>query len=132
MNRYIIFAFLMGLLSSFLGGSLGMIAASPLTQERTEYVFVYGTLTNPVTRAYACWCWTELEPARLPGYAKTIRNIVPVRSGVVRGGLIKVSSEELARLDAYEDVPRDYERRRIRVGDRMVWVYFKTTDEKLR
>lgn len=92
MNRLIIIAFTAGLLSSFLGGTLGIMAASTFQDtERTEAVFVYGTLMNPITRAYACVCWTGLRPETLDGYVKTLRNIVPAENSRVRGGVITVT-----------------------------------------
>ena len=126
MNRLTVIAFFFGVLSSFLGGTLGIIAASPITEDRTEQVFVYGTLTNPLYRTYACLCLTELEPTRLTGYAKTIRNIIPAKNSFVPGGIIRVSRDELARIDAYEGVPTDYRRFQVVVDGRYVWVYQKT------
>lgn len=127
MNKKIFIAFAMGVISSFVGGTLGLMAASPYTQERTEAVFVYGTLTNPLTRAYACLCFVDTRPGRLEGYTKTLRNVIPSPSGFVRGDVIVVSKKELARLDQYEGAPLKYQRTRITIGKIPMWVYLKNT-----
>lgn len=125
MKYKLLVVFIMGMLSSFIGGSAGMIAASPYTQDRTERVFIYGTLLNPVTRTIACWCVTDTYPFTLTGYARTIRNIIPSPNGQVPGSIIAVSKRELARLDAYEGVPEKYVRTLIKINRRDVWVYLK-------
>ena len=130
MNRLIIIAFCAGVLSSFIGGTLGIMAASPYTQERTEKIFVYGTLTNPLFRAYACVCFTEFEPTFLNGYVKGVRNIHEAPSSRVKGGIIEVSKTELTRIDAYEGVPHHYRREQVEVDGETVWVYIKNTLEE--
>lgn len=125
MKRIIIIAFMAGVASSFIGGTMGVIMSSPYTEERTEVVFVYATLTNPLIRTYACWCKTPLKPAELHGYTKGIRNVIPATSGSVKGGLIAVSKKELARLDRYEDIPHQYRRERVVVGKLTAWIYIK-------
>lgn len=125
MNRITLFAFTAGVLSSFIGGSLGIIYASPYTEQRTETIFVYGTLTNPVIRMYACLCKTPLTEATLEGYSKGNLTIFEAPSASVSGGLIAVSPKELARLDAYENIPDKYRRETVIVRNTPVWVYIK-------
>lgn len=96
-------------------------------QERTETIFVYATLTNPLVRTFACLCWTPLEPAILTGYRREYRTIVPEPATSTRGGLIQVTARELTQLDRYEGVPHRYNRIQVMVADREVWVYTKIT-----
>ena len=126
MKKTIVIAFMAGFLSSFVGGSLGVIASSAYAGERDERVFVYGTLLNPVTRTYACKCLVSLEATTLEGYAKTYRDLIPARNSHVRGGIILVNDRELANLDQYENVPEQYVREKLMVEDESAWVYFKT------
>lgn len=93
--------------------------------DRTEPVFVYGTLMNPWIRSYACWCRTASEPVVLVDYRKVGLNIVPDPQSQVHGHRIMLSPEELARVDRYEDTPRNYRRARIEIDDVSHWVYFK-------
>lgn len=125
MNRYIVIAFTMGVLSSFIGGTFGMIAASPYTQQRTERMFVYANLNDPFIRAYACLCWTEYRPMRLDGFTQTLRNIVASPRGFVRGGIIYLSHTELNRLDEFQVVPGEYTRQRMIIDKQPTWVYVK-------
>lgn len=129
MRNPIVIAFIAGLLSSFVGGSLGVIASSAYTSERDERVFVYGTLTNPITRTYACQCFVALEPTTIDGYAKTYRNLIRAENSRVRGGIIMVNDRELANLDRYENVPDEYIRERFIIKDTPAWVYRKVTTD---
>jgi len=101
------------------------IFTAPKEGERTESVFVYGTLQNPVFRAYACYCYTEGEKVTLDEYEKVNLNILPNPDEQVSGKIIKVSKKELERIDRYEDVPSNYRREQISIDDRIHWVYFK-------
>lgn len=125
MNKMIPIAFLAGVLSSVVGGTFGLIMATPYTQERTELVFVYDNLTNPITRMYACYCRSDLQPATLSGYVKGVRTIVGAPSGEVSGGLIALSEEEFARLDRFKEFPRKYRRDRVTVNGHLAWIYVK-------
>lgn len=112
-------------MSSFLGGTLGIVMASPHTEERTEIVFVYGTLTNPLIRGYACLCKTRMVPEKLSGYSKGNLTIFEAKNSSVEGGLIAVSKKELSRLDEFEGVPNKYRREKIKLPRGPVWVYIK-------
>lgn len=101
------------------------ILAQPPKDEQTETVFVYGTLTDPIVRAYACWCIRDDTSAVLDGYYKKGRDVVASSTASVTGELITVTPEELARLDRYERVPEKYERIQITVGGEDVWLYDK-------
>ena len=91
--------------------------------ERTERLFVYGTLMNPVVRFYACHCVVEEEAATLSSYQKLGRNIVLDETSVVTGTIIHVSSWELESIDRYEKTPIKYVRQRIEIEGRPAWVY---------
>lgn len=95
----------------------------PPHHERTESIFVYGTLTNPIVRAYACWCITDSEPATLTGYYKVGRDVVASSTATTAGALIQVTPRELMRIDRYEGVPRNYQRIRVEVDGQPVWLY---------
>lgn len=94
-------------------------------EETLQPLFVYGTLKNPLIRLYACGCITEAEPTTLNDYRKDGLNIVPDQSSVVNGELLLVSSTELRRLDRYEDVPENYQRKSITINGIDTWVYIK-------
>lgn len=95
-------------------------------QEATERVFVYGTLTHPMARFYACRCVVDSTPTTLPGYRVEERNLIAEPSAVADGYLLSVTPVELARFDRYERVPERYVRERITVGGTEAWVYRKT------
>lgn len=108
------------------GAVFGYVASTdaPLW-ERTELVFVYGTLTNPAVRFAVCRCHTPLVPATLPEYRKEGLTIIPDTHSVVSGGVIAVSPTELARLDRYERTPTRYRREEITIANQTMWVYIK-------
>ena len=106
--------------------SYEFIIAESSTNEESEYLFVYGTLRNPIIRFYACRCVTEERDAFLPEYKKIGLNIVPEQSSVVAGVLLRVTPLELKRLDRYENTPQKYQRTRVTLrGGEEVWVYSK-------
>jgi gamma-glutamylcyclotransferase (GGCT)/AIG2-like uncharacterized protein YtfP len=90
---------------------------------RTETIFVYGTLKNPWIRTFACHCRTAAIPTTLSGYKKVGLTITPHASGEVEGFIITVDTIELAHLDQYEDVPHTYRRERLTINNEMHWVY---------
>lgn len=100
-------------------------AANP-HEPRTEKVFVYGTLLNPIVRSAVCSCFLETTQAQLLEYAKHGRNIVPTASSTVTGAVITVSAWELERLDRYERTPEKYTRERINIMGEEMWVYIRT------
>lgn len=106
-----------------------LITSMALHGPRTESVFVYGTLTNPIIRSIACWCFTGATPVDAPGYQKVGLDIVVDEQEVVTGKIIQVSPQELRRLDRYERVPVRYKRERIIIADTEHWVYIKETTD---
>mgnify|MGYP006279721107 CR=1 FL=1 len=87
-----------------------------------EQLIVYGTLTHPLVRFYACRCHTPTQPIELPGFAVADRNLVSA-SSTVKGQLLQVTPTELTRFDRYEGVPEQYERVRLSIGTTTAWVY---------
>lgn len=124
-NMKTITAFSYGILSSFLCGTLGLMLLSPFGEPRIERVFVYATLTNPIARAYACVCLTELTPAQLSGYKRINKNIIIDPDNAVLGGIIMVSESELAHLDDYEDLSNEYRRTEVTIDGQPTWVYIE-------
>ena len=107
-------------------GFIGFLwLTTPTDTERTETVFVYATLTNPIIRTLTCQCLTNLTPATLSQYEQINRTIVPNQTENVSGGLISVTPSELRRLDRYERVPTRYTREVVQVHNQPVWVYIK-------
>lgn len=87
-------------------------------------VFAYGTLTSPVVRIIVTWRLQETRPARLRGYRRDDRNIVPDARAVVEGIVFDVTPRELRRLDLYERVGERYERISVILKDgETAWAY---------
>ncbi len=128
-KQMIVGAFFAGLLSSFVGGTAGIIAASQYRTDRDQVLFVYGPLAESTTRTYACLCLTDFLAATLPGYAKTRQDIIPAPNSQVNGGLVLLSKTELARIDAYQNLSPTYQRVKIPVNKQSVWIY-RTVDPK--
>lgn len=92
----------------------------------TENLFVYGSLTSPLIRLYACQCITDESTAVLNGYKKVGLNIVPDLASKVNGKLLQVTPVELERLDTYENTPHNYKRIEVQLTDGVnAWVYVK-------
>lgn len=93
----------------------------------TEYVFVYGTLKNPLLRFYACRCVTDATPYTLSGYTYNERNIYKsTAEDSVTGYILSVTPLELARFDTYENIPQQYQRNQLQIQQKSVWWYQKT------
>lgn len=114
-----------GLTLLALSGFVYVTATDAPTWERTERVFVYGTLTNPAVRFMVCRCHTPLIPATLKNYHKQGLTIIPDENATVSGGVIAVSPTELARIDRYERVPDRYRRETVTIRGQSMWVYIK-------
>jgi len=97
-------------------------------EEKEHSLFVYGTLRNEMIRYFACLCLVAETPTRLTGYKKDGLNIIPSEQHYVIGSLITVSSEELKRIDEYENTPERYTRETIMINEEKHWVYLKTND----
>jgi gamma-glutamylcyclotransferase (GGCT)/AIG2-like uncharacterized protein YtfP len=93
--------------------------------DRTETLFVYGTLENPIIRSVMCRCVTVASNATLTDYRQAGLNIIPSPGELVTGELIRLSPQELSRLDRYEDVPNNYIRKAVEIDGDTVWVYLQ-------
>jgi len=102
----------------------GLLMYEPSTV-RTESIFVYGTLKNPIIRTVMCRCITGSEPATLSNYQQEGLTIIPNETAVTTGRRIAVSPRALAHLDRYEDVPDNYRRETVVINNETVWVYIK-------
>jgi gamma-glutamylcyclotransferase (GGCT)/AIG2-like uncharacterized protein YtfP len=101
-----------------------------------EILFVYGSLMNPAERLRLLKRPIEASPARLLGYERGQKRyfFVAPRAGAITDGAILegLDAQDLAILDAYEEVPRLYTRDRIEVlgaDGRAVkcWIYLPTS-----
>lgn len=96
----------------------------PYIEDKTHHVFVFGTLKSPWVRLLVMGRMGEAEPEQLPGMRRDGLNVVPDPSHSTPGYVIRVTAEELARLDYYERVGVRYERIQMLLKDgRVVWVY---------
>lgn len=127
MNRLMIIAFIAGICASYFGGTLGLIAAESATAVRTEPVFVYNSLDNPIVRLYACKCFTKEMPVRVEGFARgTSGKLIDSPSSSIRGKLVWLSKEELLRLDDYIGSPESHYRIVVTTDtDDVAWAYIR-------
>lgn len=87
-------------------------------------VFVYGTLRFAPVRWIVKGRAGDPEPHVLKGYRKTGLDVQSDPDSEVEGLLLKVSNEELRRLDRYERLGIQYRREAIELEDgRQVWIY---------
>lgn len=87
-------------------------------------VFAYATLRSDAVRLIVTGRRQATEPARLPGFRREGRTIVPDPDGMVEGLRVTVGPAELARLDRYERVGIVYERVLLPLADgTSAWVY---------
>jgi len=87
-------------------------------------VFVYGTLRFAPVRWIVKGRAGDPAPHTLQGYRKTGLDIQPAPDSEVKGLLLKVSNEELRRLDRYERLGVQYRREAIELDDgRQAWIY---------
>jgi len=92
--------------------------------EGPHHVFVYGTLRYALVRWVVMGRAGEARPATLEGFQREALDIIESPQASVEGDIIKVSAEELARLDRYERLGLRYERVRLALADgREAWVY---------
>lgn len=97
-----------------------------------ELVFVYGTLRDPKIQTEIIGRLVEGSPDTLVGYKKstiTLRNtvypiLVPEPNGIIEGEILKLTPDELARVDEYET--NAYRRVKVTLkSGREAWVYLK-------
>ncbi|WP_432695989.1 gamma-glutamylcyclotransferase family protein [Marinobacterium sp. YM272] len=99
----------------------GLLAIDPT---RTHDVFVYGTLRHPLVRWLVIGRDPETQPASLAGYRKTGLDLEADPGNKVSGEILRVSADELKRLDRYERLGIRYERVEIQLSDGITaWVY---------
>jgi gamma-glutamylcyclotransferase (GGCT)/AIG2-like uncharacterized protein YtfP len=118
-------AVLKGLIVGAIATLLFIILFSPFGEERTETIFVYGTLTNPIIRTYACWCLVGSTPATLADYRQAGLTVLPEPGAQVDGRLVTVSPTELARIDRYENIPDTYRRVQLDTTSTQAWIYIR-------
>lgn len=96
---------------------------APIAQG-THEVFVYGTLRSGLVRWLVTGRAGESRPAVLEGFRREGLDLTEAPGERVVGELLRVSAEELARLDRYERLGIRYERVRLPLADgREAWVY---------
>ncbi|HET7536289.1 MAG TPA: gamma-glutamylcyclotransferase family protein [Candidatus Didemnitutus sp.] len=100
-------------------------------------LFAYGTLLDPGVQRRVFGREVAVTPARLMGWAVKQNfvhgrypGIVATKDGNTAGGLLRITANELAGADAYEDAPKLYRRVRVtvRAGAKRLrcWVYAST------
>ncbi len=98
--------------------------APQATESGYHKVFVYGTLRFAPVRWVVKGRVGETESHTLSGYRRTGLDLQKDPDSEVEGYLLRVSSEELRRLDRYERLGLRYERRLVQLEDsRQAWVY---------
>lgn len=98
--------------------------APEATESGYHKVFVYGTLRFAPVRWVVKGRAGETESHTLSGYRKTGLDLQVNPDSEVEGYLLRVSDEELRRLDRYERLGVRYERRTVQLDDdRQAWAY---------
>jgi gamma-glutamylcyclotransferase (GGCT)/AIG2-like uncharacterized protein YtfP len=101
-----------------------------------DWLFVYGSLVDPVRREQVIGRAVMTRPAILPDYerARSHYFYVRKRTGVNTPGLLipELTPDDFRALDRYEETPRLYTRDRVEVldsaGNRVsCWVYMPST-----
>ncbi len=118
-------------------GAVGMVRYAPiylppLTEEAAplpeedgpHHVFGYATLANPLVRLVVVGRPVPSAPARLEGWRREGRDMLPDADSMVDGRLFAVDRAGLYRLDRYEETGARYQRFRVVLEDgREAWVY---------
>ncbi|SDN11108.1 gamma-glutamylcyclotransferase family protein [Vreelandella arcis] len=93
-------------------------------EQRTHHVFVYGTLRYAPVRWVVMGGSGNPRDATLTGYRRNGLDLSPAPEHQVEGLLLRVSADQLARLDRYERLGIRYERVKKQLADgTRVWVY---------
>jgi len=98
------------------------------------YYFAYGSNMNHAHMKQLCPSSVFIKPAYLEEYAFTfdkdpdalqgaLANIVHAKRSVVWGGLYGIDDQDIPALDQYEESPRLYQKRIIKVKDAEDFVY---------
>ena len=99
-------------------------AGMPAIEQTSHQVFVFGTLKSPWIRWLVMGRKGDVEPAELRGMRREKLTLVSDPEQSTHGYLIKVTAEELARLDHYERLGVRYERVKMQLVDgQEAWVY---------
>jgi len=104
---------------------------------RRILLLAYGTLLEAKVKRRVFGREVAIVPARLEGWTVRPRfvcgrypGIVPEEGAITVGGVLRITANELAQADVYEDAPRLYRRVRViaSVNARNVrcWVYVPT------
>jgi gamma-glutamylcyclotransferase (GGCT)/AIG2-like uncharacterized protein YtfP len=95
-----------------------------IKEDKTYFVFVYGTLTKPWVRWLVMGRFIDSKPAELSGFRKEKLDIKPVSNAMTKGQIIKVSGDELKALDRYERLGIRYKRIKLTLKNgKSAWVY---------
>lgn len=98
--------------------------APETTESGYHRVFVYGTLRFAPVRWIVTGRVGEATPYTLAGYRKTGLDLERDPDSEVDGLILRVSSDELRRLDRYERLGIKYRRTAVTLSDgRQAWVY---------
>lgn len=103
----------------------------PAIEQRTHQVFVYGTLRYAPIRLVVMGSFGAPEEAVLEGYERNGLDLSLQPGSNVKGLLLRVDAEELARLDRYERLGVRYERMAITLDDgTRAWVYLRLPEQQ--
>ena len=98
----------------------------PVIEQRTHYVFVYGTLRYSPVRWVVMGGSGNTQPALLEGFTKEGLDLAPDANSYVEGLQLTVTADQLARLDRYERLGIRYERIKQTLADgSTAWVYVR-------
>lgn len=93
-------------------------------EQRSHQVFVYGTLTVAPVRWVVMHGNGDPEAASLAGFRREGLDLARDEAATVSGLLLKVTPQELARLDRYERLGVRYRREEMTLEDgEQAWVY---------
>ncbi|WP_353048378.1 gamma-glutamylcyclotransferase family protein [Halomonas sp. ISL-56] len=96
----------------------------PAIEQRAHQVFVYGTLRYSPVRLVVMGSFGAPEEAVLEGYRRNGLDLSPQPGSRVKGLVLHVNAEQLARLDRYERLGVRYQRVTIELADgTRAWVY---------
>ncbi|MBK1643747.1 hypothetical protein CKO25_03545 [Thiocapsa imhoffii] len=97
---------------------------APSDSQEMQQIFVYGTLRSPLVRWLVLGRAGETHEARLPDHRKVGLDVQPDPRHQTPGLIIRVTAEELRRLDRYERLGVRYERSKQPLSDgSWAWVY---------
>lgn len=93
-------------------------------EQRSHHVFVYGTLRYAPVRWIVMGGSGDPQAANLEGYQRNGLDLSPLPDSQVDGLRLRVTADQLARLDRYERLGIRYERVEKQLADgTRAWVY---------